>query len=169
MPSRAKGAKTVKNFAMALLLTSLTVPLALDASAQQTPGEQRDRQMQRDTQRQAWQKPADAVESSKLIGAKVKGADGKDVGEIDALIVDTDGKVSHVVVGRGGVVGIGETKVVVPWSDVKMSWDRDRDNPVITMDSTALERAPRYERGAIRDGERTPAASPATAPKTQKK
>lgn len=159
----------MKNFAMALLLTSLTVPLALDASAQQTPGERRDTQMQRDTQRQAWQKPADAVESNKLIGARVKGADGKDVGEIDALIVDTDGKVSHVVVGRGGVAGIGETKVVVPWSDVKMSWDRDRDNPVITMDSTALERAPRYERGAIRDRERTPAASPATTPKTQEK
>ncbi|HET9492198.1 MAG TPA: PRC-barrel domain-containing protein [Methylomirabilota bacterium] len=159
----------MKNFAMALLLTSLTVPLALDASAQQTPGERRDTQMQRDTQRQAWQKPADAVESNKLIGAKVKGADGKDVGEIDALIVDTDGKVSHVVVGRGGVAGIGETKVVVPWSDVKMSWDRDRDNPVITMDSTVLERAPRYERGAIRHRERTPAASPATTPKTREK
>lgn len=161
----------MKNFAMALLVTSLTVPLALEASAQQTPGERRDtqREMQRDTQRQAWQKPADAVESNKLIGARVKGADGKDVGEIDTLIVDKDGKVSHVVVGYGGVAGIGETKVVVPWSDVRMSWDRDRDNPVVTMDATTLQRAPRYEPRAVRDRDRTPAASPTTTPRTQEK
>jgi sporulation protein YlmC with PRC-barrel domain len=152
---------------MALLLTSLILPVALNASAQQpTTGERRDtqRDMQRDVQRQAWPMPADAVESSKLVGARVKGTDGKDVGEIDALIIDKDGKVNHVVVGRGGLAGIGETKVVVPWSDVKMSWDRDRDDPVITMSASALDRAPRYEPRAAREGERAPAASPATTP-----
>ncbi|MGH7312308.1 MAG: PRC-barrel domain-containing protein [Candidatus Rokuibacteriota bacterium] len=153
---------------MALLLTSLMLPLAFDVSAQQpAPGERRD--TQRDARGPAWQKPAEAVESGKLIGARVRGADGKDVGEIDQLIVSKDGKVSHVVVGKGGVAGIGETKVVVPWSEVKMSWDRDRDNPVITMDAAALDRAPRYERRAAREGDRPPAASPATTPKSEEK
>jgi sporulation protein YlmC with PRC-barrel domain len=152
----------VKKTCMALFLATLTLPLAYDASAQQPAPSER-----RDAQHQAWQKPHDAMESSRLIGAKVKGTDGKDVGEIDGLIVSKDGKVSHVLVGKGGVAGIGETKVVVPWSDVKMSMERD--NLVITMDSAALDRAPRYEHRASRDGDRTPAASPSTAPKSGEK
>jgi sporulation protein YlmC with PRC-barrel domain len=150
----------VKKTCMALFLATLILPLGFDAAAQQstTTGD-----MKRDSQRAAWQKPAEAMESTKLIGARVKGADGKDVGEIDSLVVSKDGKVSHVIVGKGGVAGIGETKVVVPWSDVKVGFDRDRDNPVITMDPAALDRAPKYERRAARD-DRTPAASPGTSP-----
>lgn len=155
----------MKNISVALLLTSLTLPLAFDASAQQpAPAPSARRDTQRDAQRQAWQKPAEAVESNKLIGARVKGANGKDVGEIDGLIVSKDGKVTHVIVGKGGVAGIGETKVVVPWADVKVSSGRDRETPVITMDPAVLDRAPRYAPRAGADRDRTPAASPGTAP-----
>jgi sporulation protein YlmC with PRC-barrel domain len=126
------------------------------------------RESQRDaaSQHPAWQKPQDTMESSKLIGARVKAADGKDIGEIDSLIVAKDGKVTHVVVGKGGVAGIGETKVVVPWADVKLTSDRDRETPVVTMDPSVLDKAPRYERRASRDA--SPAASPSTTPSQEK-
>ncbi|MGH7389964.1 MAG: PRC-barrel domain-containing protein [Candidatus Rokuibacteriota bacterium] len=138
------------------------LPLAFEASAQM-------RDTQRDTQRSgsdkdkmrtAWNKPADVMESKKLIGARIKGADGKDVGEIDQLMVNQkDGKISHVVIGKGGVAGIGETKVVVPWSDLQVRWDRD--TPVVSVDAAALEQAPRYEARAA-DRDRAPSASPST-------
>jgi sporulation protein YlmC with PRC-barrel domain len=149
----------VKNFTVAVLMASLTLPLALDASAQmrQAPSNQGGGQ--------TWQHPQGVVESDKLIGASIKGPDGKDLGEVDALLVDAqEGKVSHVVVGRGGLAGIGATKVVVPWSDVKVSWERDASTPTVTMDQTALDKAPRYERR--RAGDQPPAASPATGPST---
>src|SRR5262245_32526170 len=149
-PNQAKGVITVKKICMALFVATLTLPLAWDASAEQH------------NKGAAWQKPADAMESNKLIGAKVKGTDGKDVGEIDGLIVSKDGKVSHVIVGKGGVAGVGETKVVLPWSDVKLS--SERDQLVVTMDKAALDRAPRYERRA--ESDRTPSASPSTTPKS---
>ena len=60
----------MKNFTVAILMASLTLPVALDASAQmrQAPSSQGDRQ--------TWQHPQGVVESDKLIGARIKGADG---------------------------------------------------------------------------------------------
>ena len=119
--------------------------------------------------RETWQHPQGVVETEKLIGARIKNAEGKDLGEIDGLLVsEREGKVSHVIVGRGGVAGIGETKVVVPWSDVKLRWEGN--NPVVSIDASVLDRAPRYERRqASGDRDRgTPSASPATSPSSGK-
>jgi sporulation protein YlmC with PRC-barrel domain len=114
--------------------------------------------------RTSFQKPADVVESKRLIGTRVKDAQNKDIGEIDQLLVDPQsGRVSHAVIGVGGLMGIGESHVVVPWSDVKLS--RDRDNPdrvVVMMDRATLERAPRY----AGDRDRAPATSPRTEPRS---
>lgn len=100
------------------------------------------------------------MDSKHLIGMKVTTPDDKNVGEIDQLIVKTsDGKISHAVIGLGGFVGLGERHVVVPWSDVKIR--NDRKDMVAVIDRAILDNAPRYTRG---DRDRTPAASPATAP-----
>jgi sporulation protein YlmC with PRC-barrel domain len=150
---------TVKALLISVLSASLVLPLALDVSAQ----------TRTDTapkaERQAWAKPDGVMETRKLIGARIKDTAGKDLGEIDQLLVNqNDGKVSHVVVGVGGLAGIGETHVVVPWSDVKVRWERD--NAVVSMDRAALDKAPRYEvKGPTRD--RAPAASPSTAPRPE--
>ena len=102
------------------------------------------------------------VDTKHVIGMKVNTPDGKQVGEIDQLIMSVkDGKVSHAVVGLGGVAGVGERHVVVPWSQVKIQTAMDRKDMVATIDRAALDSAPRYSRDA-RD--RAPAASPATAP-----
>jgi hypothetical protein len=57
------------------------------------------------------------------------------------------------------LAGIGETKVVVPWSEVKLRRDRNGGTPVVSLDESVLERAPRYERRRA-TGEQPPAASP---------
>ena len=99
------------------------------------------------------------VDSKHLIGMKVNTPDGKHVGEIDQLIFSVkDGKVSHAIVGLGGIAGVGERQVVVPWSEVRIQTNRDRKDMVATIDRTALDNARRYSRDVA------PAASPATAP-----
>lgn len=154
----------MKNITVAIVMASLAAGLALDAAAQQT---QPTTPRETAPARESWQKPEGAVDSKHLIGARIKNAEGKDIGEIDGLMVNTsDGKITHAIVGRGGFAGLGETKVVVPWSEVKLR--RDRDNIVVSMDASVLERAPRYERKQA-SAERTPAASPATTPRTEEK
>ena len=150
-------------------IAALIVATPLVASAQTRPSDRPTTDgttKQRDT-RPAWKAEGSVVESRDLIGTRIKNAEGKDIGEIDSLIVDPqNGRISHVVIGVGGLMGVGEKKVVVPWSEVKMASATSGRKPAITMDQAKLESAPRYERSAR--AERTPSASPATTKDTDK-
>jgi sporulation protein YlmC with PRC-barrel domain len=100
-------------------------------------------------------------ETKDIIGTRIKSPDGKDLGEVDQLLIDTQtGKVSHVVIGIGGLAGVGEKKVVVPWSELKFAPTAEGKKNAITMDRSKLDSAPRYERRA--GVERSPSASPDT-------
>ena len=160
----------MKKTAFVLTVSLLTGVLAAGASAQTRPSSDPARPAAKDNaQRQAWAPESGHVETSKLIGTKVKTADGKDVAEIDQLVINqSEGKITHVVLGKGGVLGIGEQKIVLKWSDVKLQQDPDRRGRWVAMvDQAKLDTAPRYE--ARRD-DGTPAASPSsTTPKSDKK
>jgi len=113
----------------------------------------------------AWKKTGALHDTKELIGTRIKSPDGKNLGEVDQLLIDTQtGKVSHVVIGMGGLAGVGEKKVVVPWSEVKFSPSADGKKHDIVMDRAKLDSAPRYERSARMD--RSPSASPSTTSPT---
>lgn len=115
-------------------------------------------------ERAAWKAPEGVHTSSELIGTRIKNAEGKDIGEIDQLVIDpTSGNVTHVVVGVGGLLGVGETKVVVPFSDIKLGAQHQGSRAVITLDQAKLDQAPRFE-GRQVSREVSPAASPRPAP-----
>jgi sporulation protein YlmC with PRC-barrel domain len=98
-------------------------------------------------------------EARNVLGMRIKNEQGRDVGEIDNLLIDTqNGRISHVVVAVGGFMGVGEKKVVVPWSDLKIA--SDGKTSVATLDQAKLESAPRWDR-IVRDN-REPAAPSAS-------
>src|SRR5262249_40398062 len=43
----------------------------------------------------------------RLIGSKVVGPDGQDVGKVDDLLLDRDQKLTAIIVGVGGFLGVG--------------------------------------------------------------
>ena len=150
----------MKKTASVLTATFLAVTLASAASAQTKPATDPATPSRSEPQRQAWSPDAGALESSKLIGMKVKNTQNKDVGEISQLIMDQSGKVTHVVVGKGGVLGVGEQRIALSWSDLKMQADPDnRTRWIALVDQSKIESAPRFE--ARRDT--APAASPGTS------
>lgn len=154
----------MKRLAAIAIASVLGLGLAAGAAAQTRPTTPpADRPSTTTSTRETWKNTQGLEESGKIIGTRVKNAQGKDIGEIDSLLIDPkDGKVTHAVVGVGGFIGIGEKHVIVPWSDVKISAG-DRGKAVITMDQATLERAPRYDKTAAVDRDRTtPAASPRT-------
>lgn len=62
------------------------------------------------------------VRASKVVGATVNDTQGESLGEIEDLAVcPRTGKVTHAVVGAGGILGMGETKHVVPWQAFRVS------------------------------------------------
>jgi sporulation protein YlmC with PRC-barrel domain len=154
----------VKKLAVAVTASVLGLTLVGTASAQTTrPSTESTPSMK---QGATWAPEAGAVSTGKLIGTRVKNDQGKDIGEIDQLIVDPrEGKITHVVIGSGGLMGVAERKVVLPWSEVKLMPDpNNRDRMAAGVEQSKLEAAPRFE---ARGRDTAPAASPATSPRTR--
>jgi sporulation protein YlmC with PRC-barrel domain len=61
------------------------------------------------------------VKGARLIGAAVVNATNDKLGDVDEVLVTTDGRVNAVVVAMGGMLGLGERKVVVPWERLRFS------------------------------------------------
>src|SRR6476659_11300 len=64
---------------------------------------------------------------SKLAGVDVYNEANEKIGDINDVILDRSGKVSNVILGVGGVLGLGEHYVAVPFD--KLTWV---DQPVIS-------------------------------------
>jgi PRC-barrel domain len=67
-----------------------------------------------------------------------------EIGDVNDIILDRQGKVAAVIIGVGGLLGAGEKNVAAPFDALKVT-EKDRKTYLV-MDTTkeALERAPGY-------------------------
>jgi sporulation protein YlmC with PRC-barrel domain len=66
-----------------------------------------------------------------LVNKRVKTADGEDVGEIDSIVTDKMSQAhGYAVIGVGGVLGVGEKKVLVDLDQLQLTADGDIRTPV---------------------------------------
>jgi sporulation protein YlmC with PRC-barrel domain len=63
--------------------------------------------------------------ASNLDDYDVYGADGKEIGEIEDVLLNMDGTVAAVALEVGGFLGIGEKDVLVDWSALEITRDGD--------------------------------------------
>jgi sporulation protein YlmC with PRC-barrel domain len=83
------------------------------------------------------------ISSDKVEGTAVYNTAGDKLGSIDDLMIDKlSGTVRYAVLEFGGFMGIGTDRYPLPWSLLK--YDTVRDGYVVPLDSSTLERAPRY-------------------------
>ncbi len=87
-----------------------------------------------------------------LIGLSVhnKSNYGETLGTLSSLVIDSNtGQTLYAVIDRGGFLGLGEYKVVVPFKLVQFTgqWD----NPMLAMSAFKLENAPRISDTAVED------------------
>ncbi|MGQ4878503.1 PRC-barrel domain-containing protein [Billgrantia sp. LNSP4103-1] len=94
--------------------------------------------------------PQGLYSADDIIGADVYHIDDneEDVGDVENLLLDDEGKVSAVVVNAGGLWGIGGDEVVVGIEHFSMETERDGDDVThrILVDATEdeLENFPEY-------------------------
>jgi hypothetical protein len=76
--------------------------------------------------------------------AAVYDRENNEIGDVNDILLDGEGKVAAVILGVGGFLGAGEKNVAVPFAALKVT-EKDQKTYLV-MDTTkeALERAPGY-------------------------
>ena len=90
--------------------------------------------------------PGAGVEMSRvsnIVGTNVLGSEGRDVGEIENLLIDGQGQVRAAVIEWGGFLGIGTRRAVVPMEQLTLGNEDERVRMNLTREE--LERLPRYD------------------------
>jgi PRC-barrel domain len=81
---------------------------------------------------------------TKIRGASLKNGENQDLGKVVDLLLDRTDRMAFVIIGRGGVLGIGENYIPVPWSQLRLGENRENAAVTVMIDATKaqLERAP---------------------------
>jgi sporulation protein YlmC with PRC-barrel domain len=84
------------------------------------------------------------LRASKILGAPLQNSRTEKLGSIEDLLLDRHSRVAFAVAGHGGVLGIGESFIPVPWSKLKLK-DHPEDMTIVAhIDATKdqIEQAP---------------------------
>jgi sporulation protein YlmC with PRC-barrel domain len=111
--------------------TAFAVLICLLALSVAAPGEARDR--------------SGVLKASDLIGSKVEGVDGKNLGSIKDLVIDPqDGDIQYAVLDFGGFAGIGDKYFAVPWQALQV--DQDKKRLALDLHKKDLKDAPGFDK-----------------------
>lgn len=93
--------------------------------------------------------PPEERTAERLTGANAYTPEGEDIATVEELLLDADGKATHVVMDVGGFLGIGSRKVAIEIDQVEIMWN-DADNDVriqVPMTEDELNALPEYQEG----------------------
>jgi len=84
------------------------------------------------------------LSSSTIVGAPVKNPQGEELGTIKELMIDPQsGRVAHAVLAFGGVWGMNEKSMAIPWETLKVGLGKEE--LVVELTKEQLQNAPSGE------------------------
>ncbi len=84
---------------------------------------------------------------SELVGTNVVGANGRNAGEVENLLIDRSGNVRAAVIEWGGFLGIGQRRAVVPIEELQFTDGTDRAQ--LNMSREQLEQLGSYDQNNL--------------------
>lgn len=87
-----------------------------------------------------------ASKATSLIGKPVKNSEGKDLGDIQDLVINwrDGGFVEYAVLSFGGVFGVGDKYFAIPWEAMALS--DDKDHFIVNVKEERLKNAPGFDK-----------------------
>ncbi len=87
----------------------------------------------------------DVMAANTLEGNKVYTADGDDVGRIKHIMLDVrTGRIAYAVLSSGGLLGIGDKLLAIPWSALTL--DTDRKRFLLSVAAELIRHAPGFDK-----------------------
>jgi hypothetical protein len=102
-------------------------------------------------------KPLPASEGASVLGKKVKGPNGEDLGPVVDVLVDPDGQPRAAVIDFGGFLGVGSRKIAIDWKALDFNSLGRAGTIELGLDRAQIAAAPEYKPGP-------PGATVVTAP-----
>lgn len=85
------------------------------------------------------------ISARQLLDQSVTNAADESIGDINDILIGSDGKIAAVIVGVGGFLGMGEKDVALPFDQLTFAKDEDNDLVVGTgATKESLQSAPEY-------------------------
>jgi len=95
-----------------------------------------------------------------LMGTSVYTANDESIGDVNDVIISTEGKIDGIVVGVGGFLGIGEKNVAIELDKIQMHDQGDNTVKLIVASTKdELEKAPSFKTAADVKAEKNAASS----------
>lgn len=112
---------------------------------------------------------ADGFLASNIIGEQVyngNDSNAENIGDVNDILLDKEGKTKGVIIGVGGFLGMGEHNVAVEWS--KLSWSEKNGDRWLVYPSTKdqLQALPEFDRKPYEPGTATTASNNGTSTTT---
>lgn len=84
------------------------------------------------------------LRASNVLDASLTNTEQDDLGEVEELLLDRKNHIVFAIIGWGGMLGIGENHIPVPWSILALGENRQNGTVKITIDATKddFENAP---------------------------
>ncbi|MPV59595.1 photosystem reaction center subunit H [Burkholderia sp. HI2761] len=88
----------------------------------------------------------DVMAARTFEGDRVLTMDGDDIGKVTHIMLDVRaGRVAYAVVSSGGLLGIGDKLLAVPWNALVL--DAERECFVLPVDTARVREAPGFDKG----------------------
>jgi hypothetical protein len=101
--------------------------------------------------------PLPPHDAAPVLGKKVKGPNGEDLGLVVDVLVDTDGRPRAAVIDFGGFLGVGSRKIAIDWKALDFTALGRGGAVALGLDRAQIAATPEYEPGP-------PGAAAVTAP-----
>lgn len=99
-----------------------------------------------------------------ILGKRVQGAKGEDLGRVVDVLADASGRVRIAIIDFGGFLGVGDRRIAVDWPLLRFNPDARDPSLLLSLSREKLKSAPEYKDNPRPQTLMEPAPIPASAP-----